>query len=41
MSAKMEADKAKKQYPWTARQKRMAKQRRLARKQARKANRNK
>lgn len=41
MSAKMETDKAKPAYPWTARQKRMNKQRRLARKQARKINRNK
>lgn len=40
MSAKMEADKEKPGYPWTPRQRRMKKHRRLARKQARKATRN-
>lgn len=40
MSAKMEADKEKPNYPWTPRQRRMKKQRRLDRKQNRKMTRN-
>jgi hypothetical protein len=36
MSHKTEADKTKPNYPWTARQLRMKKARRLARKQSRK-----
>jgi hypothetical protein len=41
MSAKYEADKAKPGFPWTARQRRGLKTRRLGRKQVRKASRNK
>jgi len=40
MSAKQQADKQVPGYPWTARQKRQQKSRRLGRKQARKALRN-
>lgn len=41
MSAKTEADKAKPNYPWTARQRRQKQGRRTPRKQVRVATRNK
>lgn len=40
MSAKQQADKQKPNFPWTARQRRGVKQRRLARKQLRRITRN-